>query len=81
MTIIITMNIYITKDNEAFLRKIKPSESMSGIINKLLDDYRSGKGEDLFPPSDRTPHADIKTCKHGYDPNYCKHAKLGKPCK
>lgn len=31
------MNIYITEDNEKYLRTQK---SMSGLINRLLDDYR-----------------------------------------
>lgn len=25
--------------------------------------------------------APVKSCKHGYDPRFCKHAKPGKPCK
>lgn len=50
MCMIMTMNIYITKENEEFLRRIKPGQSMSGLINELLDKYRNGKGPDLFPP-------------------------------
>lgn len=51
MYIVMNMNIYITKENEEFLQAIKPTESMSGIVNKLLDDYRDGKGPDIFPPA------------------------------
>lgn len=40
MCIVMYMNIYMTKDNEDFLKKIKPEKSMSGLVNKLLDDYR-----------------------------------------
>lgn len=36
-----TMNIYVTKENEEWLR-IQDS-SMSGIINKFLDEARSGR--------------------------------------
>lgn len=32
------MNIYITKDNEEFLRK---QDSMSGLVNQLLDEARA----------------------------------------
>lgn len=42
-----TMNIYISKDNEKFLKSLVAG-SMSGLINKLLDDYRAGKGPDLL---------------------------------
>lgn len=35
-----TMNIYITPDNQEFLQAIKQSgESMSGLINDLIEEY------------------------------------------
>jgi hypothetical protein len=40
MTIIMTMNIYITKENEEWLRE--QTESMSGIVNSLLNVRRGG---------------------------------------
>lgn len=52
MTIIIAMNIYITRQNEERLKSLPGDQSMSGIINKLLDDYWAGKGTDLFPAKD-----------------------------
>lgn len=36
MLIVMNMNIYITSQNEEHLRK---EESMSGLVNKLLDDH------------------------------------------
>lgn len=33
---IIHMNIYITKQNEAYLRSLPTNESMSGLINRLI---------------------------------------------
>ncbi len=33
------MNIYITKLNEKMLRELDDEQSMSGLINKLLNDY------------------------------------------
>lgn len=41
MVMIMTMNIYISKDNEKWLRM--QNTSMSGIINRLLDEARAGK--------------------------------------
>ena len=40
MYILMYMNIYITHTNEEFLRN--SGQSMSGLINQLLDDYRKG---------------------------------------
>ena len=48
MSIIMDMNIYITRSNEKFLRQFSDT-SMSGLINKLLLDYQNGMGPDLFP--------------------------------
>ena len=37
------MNIYITSENQEFLKRLKVSgKSMSGAINKLLDEHRKG---------------------------------------
>lgn len=95
MTIIMTMNIYITKDNELFLKALSDG-SMSGLINRLLDDYRKDKAYDPIPLSPRGPKPVLrlsdaglvpKLCKHGADPKMCKFAKngmafgLGKVCK
>ena len=41
MYIIMNMNIYISKQNEEWLRI--QGQSMSGIINRLLDEARAGK--------------------------------------
>lgn len=41
MTILIYMNIYITPDNEKWLRM--QGSSMSGIVNKFLTNARHGK--------------------------------------
>lgn len=38
------MNIYITKDNESFLKEIAIERSMSGLVNELLDKYRGRNG-------------------------------------
>lgn len=41
MYIVMYMNIYISEDNQKYLRTL--DQSMSGLINKLLNDYRRGK--------------------------------------
>ena len=66
------MNIYITKDNEDRLRA---EESMSGLINKLLNDYYKDAGgstvikqkEDLVPVLSK-----MELCPHGYGKGNCK---------
>lgn len=40
MCIIMSMNIYINEDNEINLRKY--AGSMSGLVNRLLDDFFTG---------------------------------------
>ena len=41
MTIIITMNIYISPDNQRALQGLKGrGESMSGLVNHLIDEWR-----------------------------------------
>lgn len=147
MCMIMTMNIYISSENEKHLRK---EESMSGLINRLLDEHYSiarntrtktasskepvlhveNKGtasERRFytapikpfkvesgnvrqvdsheknasgatpkmtisssdvPMTADNPHQlkevlrdDYTLCKHGMDPQFCKHAKPGQKCK
>lgn len=41
MYIIMNMNIYITKENEDYLKNL--DGSMSGLINQLLSIHRSGE--------------------------------------
>lgn len=43
------MNIYITKENTERLKSLKAGESMSGLVNSLLNKYWEGKRPDLFP--------------------------------
>lgn len=43
------MNIYMSKPNAEFLHNLPTKQSMSGLVNELLDNYRAGKGPDLFP--------------------------------
>lgn len=69
MTIIrsMTMNIYITKENEQYLRS--HSGSMSGLINELLDELRKkvstamykGKPGVLTTSPDATKRAAVTT--------------------
>ncbi len=40
MVIVMHMNIYITKANEEYLKNFTYGKSMSGLINKLIDEYR-----------------------------------------
>lgn len=95
MTIIIYMNIYITKDNEEFLKSITEG-SMSGIINKLLNNYRKGNGPDLFPKRIPKPKIinsvqDVKNifpeakaqkfCKEGHPVPEGRTKCLGKGCR
>lgn len=71
-----TMNIYITKENEKFLRSLNTSGvtfvtgSMSGLINKLLNDYRNGEGPDLFPPVDSKAYISTKPIKTHKNEDY-----------
>ena len=83
MCIIMTMNIYISPENEKHLRK---EESMSGLINRLLGEYYSQgmvtKKVRIETPAEKiASEATPRTCKHGADPAFCKHAKPGKECK
>lgn len=91
MTIIITMNIYITKENENNLRNAS-DQSMSGLINSLLVDYFETHPPGTVTASSPEEMKKISTqsaitgaekfwCKHGADPKFCKHAKDGKVCK
>lgn len=41
------MNIYITQDNAVFLHGIKDKQSMSSLVNNLLDKYRA-EGKELL---------------------------------
>lgn len=51
MCIIMDMNIYITEDNERYLKQLKDDgESMSGYINRLLENARGGGA----PPAVKT---------------------------
>lgn len=49
------MNIYITKDNEAYLRKMRNESNltMSGLINDLLFHARDVRGDQAKPPSQK----------------------------
>ena len=38
---IMNMNIYITKENEKYLKSLPKGVSMSGLINKLIDMYKA----------------------------------------
>lgn len=94
MCMIMTMNIYISPENEKHLRK---EESMSGLINRLLGEYysqeRVTKKVRIETPAEKitsgaTPKPKVlfesfgsSLCKHGADPAFCKHAKPGKECK
>lgn len=48
MCILIYMHIYITEDNEKFLRS--HSGSMSGLINELLDEHRGRVQKAMYKP-------------------------------
>lgn len=87
MTIIMTMNIYITKDNEKFLKTLSEGKSMSGLINELLNSYRKKKAYDVIPltPREIKPvlkiedneplnkaAKDYSLCKHGQVKGFCK---------
>jgi hypothetical protein len=52
MCIIMNMNIYITKQNEEYLRKLTQG-SMSGLINGLIDQARTA--EDNYQLNTPTP--------------------------
>lgn len=62
MNIIITMNIYITKENVAYLKSIEGS--MSGRVNRLLDKDR-GKGypdiESTLPNDKKLSEKELET--------------------
>lgn len=53
MRIIMTMNIYITKDNEKYLRNMKNENnfSMSGLINDLIFHAREVRGDIAAAPT------------------------------
>lgn len=58
------MNIYITKPNEAWLRS--KDGSMSGIINKLLDEKRVHEHDHSLENTDLVP--DPNNPNRAYDP-------------
>lgn len=57
MCIIMTMNIYITKDNQKYLRELKNNveESMSGYVNRLLDNARGAQPLQVEEPKGGEP--------------------------
>lgn len=63
------MNIYISKENEKWLRT---EDSMSGLINRLLEEHYSGKV--VKTPSAPTPEKNKSVGK----PNYCKLHQMDK---
>ena len=84
MCIVMSMNIYINKDNEKRLRGLD-TMSMSGLINALLGEhFVTPDTEEKIIKRTIQQHVAYEGgnfCKHGYDPSLCKHAKNGKPCK
>lgn len=70
------VTVYVRKDD---LDKWKDLKGKANTIHKLLN-------RDVPPLPINTPKSvaqvlNVKLCKHGFDPNFCKFAKPGKPCK
>lgn len=85
MYIVMNMNIYITKDNEDYLKSL--DRSMSGLVNELLYIHRSeqpSSAEKKAPAPDKKLEAfselkeslGVKLCPHGAAPELCKHATV-----
>lgn len=70
------MNIYITKENQDFLRNLS-DQSMSGLVNDLLNDYKEKVTEESVPEEgsseplgssviDIPTKPGLKYCKNGH---------------
>ena len=88
MYIVMTMNIYITPDNQKVLQELKMrGSSMSGLVNHLLDEWREA-GKPVLLSTDEVssnirpdikkislePSAHIKTQSNPAGPNEFKEA-------
>ena len=80
------MNIYITDKNQELLRK---EVSMSGLINRLLEEYYAKPIQLSYASADTVPLKDamkvlpqkrLNLCGHGAGVQFCKFARPGKPC-
>lgn len=82
-------NIWIRKEDvdkwqalekkSEFIHNALNDGGVSGMVGALVKAEYVEEAE--FTEKDGKPVYTGKTCKHGYNPNYCKFAKQGKPCK
>lgn len=93
MYIVMNMNIYITKDNEGYLKSL--NRSMSGLVNELLEAHRGTRSfsepKIAQKPAPRTgekiktfdtkKQVDFAALKQTLGVNLCKHGASPELCK
>ena len=75
-------NVYIRKENEeAWAALSDKSAWVNGRLQEGLTEQEVANFDELGIAAVTSRIPPTKTCKHGANPRFCKHAKPGKSCK